>query len=119
MCMDRFRTWKVMSKHGDLLERYIASFSKLDEMVGQLDSVLAQLGTEPADEFGFQPWQPLPFKTEASALEPLYAELPAHFPPLYEKLVLSYRWAEVDLGSYALVANPPGSSLSALLTKTV
>jgi hypothetical protein len=108
-----------MSKHGDLLARYIASFSKLDEMVAQLDALLAQLGTEPADEFGFQHWQPLPFKTEAAALELLYSELPARFPPLYEELVLSYRWAEVDLGSYKLVANPPGPDLSALLTKMV
>ena len=37
------------------------------------------------------------------------------FPPLFERLVLSYRWAEVDLGSYRLVANPPGTGLDALL----
>jgi hypothetical protein len=108
-----------MSESGDLLERYIASFPRLDRMVAQQDSALSELGTGPADEFGFQPWRPLPFKTEASALEPLYAELPAPFPSLYEKLVLSYRWAEVELGLYALVANPPGADLGALLTKMV
>ncbi len=37
------------------------------------------------------------------------------FPPLFERLVLSYRWAEVDLGPYRLIANPPGSGLDALL----
>jgi hypothetical protein len=36
-------------------------------------------------------------------------------PALFERLVLSYRWAEVDLRSYRLLANPPGRGLEALL----
>ena len=50
-------------------------------------------------------------------LDPLYAKLPARFPPLYEQLVLTYRWADVDLGSYRLLGNPLGTNLSGLLDK--
>ena len=52
---------------------------------------------------------------EFSSLEPLYAALPARFPPLFERLVLTYRWAEADLQSYGLLANPPGLGLGGLL----
>lgn len=55
--------------------------------------------------------------TDASMLDQLYAKLPARFPPLYERLVLSYRWAEVDLGAYRLLANPRGPDLSGLLNE--
>lgn len=53
--------------------------------------------------------------TPPKALEAIYTKLPGRFPPLYECLVLSYRWAEVDLQSYRLLANPPGPDLSGLL----
>lgn len=52
--------------------------------------------------------------TDRGCLDPLYAKLPARFPPLYERLILSYRWAEVDLQSYTLLANPPGPDFSRL-----
>jgi hypothetical protein len=45
----------------------------------------------------------------------LYTKLSRRFPPLYERLVLSYRWAEIDLGAYCLLPNPPGPDLSGLL----
>ena len=48
-------------------------------------------------------------------LEPLYVKLPARFPPLYEQLVLTYRWADVDLGSYRPLGNALGTDLSGLL----
>jgi hypothetical protein len=51
------------------------------------------------------------------ALEAIYAKLPARFPRLYEKLVLTYRWAEVDLQSCRLLANPPGNDLTGLLAQ--
>jgi|SRR4029077_15438076 len=53
-------------------------------------------------------------KLYAYARGPLYAKLPARFPPLYEQLLLSYRWAEVDLPSFTLLANSPGEGLSGL-----
>ncbi len=45
-------------------------------------------------------------------LEGIYSKLAARFPPIFERLVLSYRWAEVDLTDYRLIANPPGTDLT-------
>jgi hypothetical protein len=56
-------------------------------------------------------------QTDLTALDPVYAKLPARFPPLYERLVLSYRWADVDLQRFTLPANPPGDELSGLPQK--
>lgn len=102
-----------------LLEKYIASFSKLDAMEAseEFDPIGWQLGISTVDEYGFKKWQPVRITTDESALDPLYAELPVRLPRLFEELVLSYRWAEVDLDSYRLVANPPGPDLSGLLSK--
>jgi len=50
--------------------------------------------------------------TDRSCLELVYASLPTRLPVLYEKLVLSYRWAGRALvGDWLLLANPPGSNL--------
>jgi hypothetical protein len=100
-----------------LVERFIASFVKLDEMIANqvLDPVAWQLAIGDPDRFGNRRWRPIKVSSEFSWLEPIYSRLPARFPPLYERLVLSYRWDEVDLQSYRLLANPPGPDLSALL----
>jgi hypothetical protein len=66
------------------------------------------------DQYGFKRWQPARTSTPAACLKKPYARLSARFPPLYESLVLAYRWAEVDLQSYRLLANPPGPDLSGL-----
>lgn len=50
----------------------------------------------------------------SQSLDPLYAKLPARFPSLYEELILSYRWDEVFLPNFTLIANPPGEDLSGL-----
>ncbi|MEW6366411.1 MAG: hypothetical protein AB1714_17435 [Acidobacteriota bacterium] len=53
--------------------------------------------------------------SERSWLSPLYARLPGRFPPLYEQLILSYRWEEeVELGHFRLLANPGGSDFAGL-----
>jgi len=101
-----------------LVERFIASFKKLDELIAG-DPIARQLAIGDRDQYGrrrWRPiWRPIRVSTEFSSLEPVYSSLPAPFPPLFERLVLSYRWAEVDLQSYRLLANPPGPGLSALL----
>jgi hypothetical protein len=102
-----------------LLERFIASFEKLNELTAwDTDPTAQQLAVGDPDQFGFRKWRPIQVKTPASLLDPLYAKLPARFSQLYERLVLSYRWAEVDLGSWRLLANPPGPDLSGLLQQT-
>jgi hypothetical protein len=104
-------------KGSNLLEKFVNSFEKLDEMscFSDLDPIAYELRSEEQDEFGRFRWRVVPSATNRSALDQLYAQLPARFPPLYEQLVLSYRWAEVDLGSFRLVANLPGADLSGLL----
>ena len=57
------------------------------------------------------------FITDHASIEQLYTTLPARFPPLFELLLLSYRWAEVDLRLYRLLANPPGPGLAGFLQR--
>jgi hypothetical protein len=102
-----------------LLERYIASFSKLDDMEAteEFDPIGWQLATGPENQYGFKKWRPASVSIDASAINILYNEVPVRLPRLFEELVLSYRWAEVDLGLYRLVANPLGADLSGLLSQ--
>jgi hypothetical protein len=102
-----------------LLESYIATFEKLDEMIVNEFSMppAKQLAVGEEDEYGFRRWKPIKVNTPQSQLEELYAELPARFPRLFEQLLLSYRWAEVDLGTYSLLANPPGDDLKGFFQK--
>jgi hypothetical protein len=99
-----------------LIDRYVASFEKLDDMraVKELFPIAWELAVGDPDQFGEKSWRPAKVQTDKSMLEPLYAQLPFRFPPLYEELVLSYRWAEVDLSIYTLLANPAGPTLTRL-----
>lgn len=98
-----------------LLARFIASFESLDDMVVVgVDPVEIQLATGEPNEFGWKSWRPAQVNTESVLLEPIYSKLLARFPPLFERLILSYRWAEVDLQSFRLLANPPGPDLNGL-----
>lgn len=104
----------------DLLEQFVATFEKFDEMMWtsrELDPVAWELRIAEPDQHGWFNWRPVKASTDRGLLEPIYAKLPARFPPLYEQLVLSYRWAEVDLGSFRLLANPPGPDLDGLLAE--
>ena len=99
-----------------LLESFVASFEELDELIAwETDPLKQELAVGDPDQFGFRKWRPVLTCTAPSLLEPLYAKLPARLPKLYERLVLTYRWAEVDLGTCRLLANPPGPDLSGLL----
>lgn len=99
-----------------LLERFVASFEKLDELTAwDSDPIAKHLAVGNPDQHGFKHWRPVAVNTPASLLDPLYAKLPARLPKLYERLVISYRWAEVELKTFTLLANPPGPDLSGLL----
>jgi hypothetical protein len=100
-----------------LLKAFIDAFSKLG------DTMLLDPTTLPPEmDAGFddspwalQRWRPAVVATDAALMQPLYEKLPGRFPPLYEKLILSYRWLEIDLGDVIrLLANPPGLTLSGL-----
>ena len=59
-------------------------------------------------------WRPKKVLTQTSELAELYAGLQFYgfnstcFPPLYENLILSFHWAQVDLDCYSLLANETG-----------
>jgi hypothetical protein len=103
----------------DLLEQFVATFAKFDEMMSSPDDdpVAWELKIREPDQYGFIERRPAKAATNPQLLDPLYVKLPARFPPLYEQLVLSYRWAEVDLQSFRLLANPPGADLGGLLAE--
>jgi hypothetical protein len=105
-----------MSNNSELIDNFVSTFEKLDDLSTsfELDPVAWQLAFGNFDQYGFKQWRPIQVPTEQSCLEALYANLPARFPPLYEQMVLSYRWAEVDLGLFRLLPNPPGSNLAGL-----
>ncbi|MGA9813143.1 MAG: hypothetical protein WBQ64_10220 [Terriglobales bacterium] len=101
-----------------LLEHFVASFEKLNDLIAwENDPISVQLSVGSPDEFGFSHWRPAVIETLPSQLESVYAKLPARFPKLFERLVLSYRWAEVDLGMCRLLANPPGPDLTGMLVQ--
>jgi len=64
------------------------------------------------DEWGRIRWMPRRVDPDAHLLESLYARLPAKFPPLFERLLLTFRWADVSLDMYSLMANPVGQDLN-------
>jgi hypothetical protein len=101
----------------ELLEEYVATFLKFDEMVADEFSLptALQLAVEDTDQYDRRLWKPVRIETPPSQLQEVYAELPARFPRLFERMVCLYRWAEVDLGTYRLLANPPGPTLGGLL----
>jgi hypothetical protein len=103
----------------ELLKKFVLSFEKLDEMYcfKETDEIAYSLRSGEPDEVGGCNWRVKEDVTEQKYLDAVYAKLPARFPPLYERLVLSYRWAQVDLQSLSLLANPPGTDLRGLLTQ--
>ena len=104
-----------------LVERFVDSFGNLDDMRvnADIDPIAPELAFGERDEFGQTKWRPLRYATDASHLELLYAKLPARLPKLYERLILSFRWAEVDLETFRLLANPPGPDLGGLSQEVI
>lgn len=110
----------VKEHESSLVDRFVASFEKLDEMsVFETDPVAASLAVgAPDPSYGFKRWKPIRAETSPESLELIYSKLPARFPKIFELLVLSHRWANVDLQLFTLLANPPGPDLSGWLAKT-
>jgi hypothetical protein len=106
-----------MNDHDALIEQFVSSFEKLDDMAAnkELFPIAWELRSGELNQIGWPLWKPARVDTDRSRLEPLYAMLPCRFPPLFERLVLTYRWAEVEVGACTLMANPLGPDLSRLL----
>ncbi len=102
----------------ELLAQYVATFSVFDELA-ELD-VAEELRTGVDAQNICYTWRPIAFKTDIASLKALYSDLglsgkgDSRFPPLYETLIMSYRWADVDLDSHFLLGNEPAKDLSPL-----
>ena len=70
-------------------------------------------GIDP-DDWNCIRWQPARIETPRADLRPIYDRLRKPFPPLYERLVLTWRWLDVWIDKVRLFANPPGPTLDAL-----
>ena len=116
-----------------LIEAFVAQFTSreplrlfrqfsLPEGVGPDD--VAPLLVEPwhedeDDDIGrWATWRPVRVQTPPDALATLYATVRGRLPTLYEQLILTYQWAEVDLGQYRLLPNfpPPLDGLVKVIT---
>lgn len=80
-----------------------------------LDAFVARFVVDAYDLDEQESQPPIAHATKPARLEPLYAILPGHFPPLYKQLVLSYRWPQVALPMLDLLANPLAAGLEELL----
>jgi len=71
---------RSQSTSDSLLDRFIASFEKADEMIAHdTDFIARKLITGESDEYGFHRWRPKKLRTDVSALDTIYAKLQLAF----------------------------------------
>lgn len=98
----------MTNKETTLLDRFVNRF-RLEDRSLTTDEVPRELiDISPTRERPMTRWRPIIQRTDEAELHRFYAKLPGRFPRLYESLVLSYRWLEVDVGIVTLLGNPPG-----------
>ena len=97
-----------------LLHRFVETFAQLDDLEWHSDSPLPAALTPlgPADSTT-QRWQPAQINTPVNALKDIRRDQRA-LPELFEQLVTSYRWLDVDLGVCRLLPNYPADDLTPL-----
>lgn len=108
----------MYAHHDDeLIARFVATFCKLDnsQLFTQENPPPDELnaGTDPND-WNCVLWRPAKVQVESEKLNAFYYRIPAKLPPLYERLITSWRWLEVFLYRIRLFANPPGKGLAVL-----
>jgi hypothetical protein len=99
------------------LQQFVGSFERLDDMVapeGTPNEMLIDQDPNNWDSWKPPKWHPIYIESNRNVLYPLYEKLGGHFPEMYERLVLSYRWMEVCLRVVRLFANPIGPDYSGL-----
>ncbi len=117
---------KTLENDVDILAQYVATFEKLGDLraltsARDITEEVVKSFIQGTIELTWKEWRPQAYQTEASELHKFYQALgllgrgSTRFPPLYETLILSYRWSEVDLGKYRLLANEFSSDLLPLL----
>lgn len=102
--------------NANLLARFIATFPKWNDMIAVEEPVPPELDTGlESSESSCHLWKPAQIETPPSALKSFYTRIPHQLPPLYEELILSYRWLEVHLGNtLRLFPHPPTPDLETL-----
>jgi hypothetical protein len=109
----------VLLTDDELIAQFVETFCKLD------GDCWTTLRDPPPDELNagsdLDPenwdrilWRPARIEATRDDLQALYYRLSAKFPPLYERLIVSWRWLEVYLYRIRLLANPPGPELKGL-----
>lgn len=101
-----------------LLQQFVEAFQRFDEMIAPDGTPVELLIEQKVGEWdSWQDelkWHPKYIETSPKILAPLYTRIAGCFPLLYEQLVLSFRWLEVDLKVIRLLGNPPGSDFTDL-----
>ncbi|HVS73173.1 MAG TPA: hypothetical protein VHQ47_18100 [Phycisphaerae bacterium] len=105
-----------------LLKKFVESFTKFDALYipggwNDIESVPIEMRAGFDDSVAARPmWKPIVVRTQRSLLDEIYRTLPGRFPSLYEELLLSYRWIDIDLDDIiTLYANPSIASLRPVL----
>lgn len=106
----------VMDADDKLLKLFVRALATLDDMTATHndpppDELL--VGIDP-DDWNTLRWRPTAIETSREHLAEIYDRLPAQFPPLYERFVLTYRWLHIHLDTIELLANPPDTTLGGL-----
>ena len=94
----------------NLVDEFVDTFAVLDDLsivAGQRELRRYPSALITWDETGEGTWRPLAVETSRVTLQGLYQCMPGPLPSLYETLILSYQWAEVDLGRLRLLENLP------------
>jgi hypothetical protein len=99
-----------------LLGRFVATIGAWDDLLALPEEVPAELRACTDEDYGgrLTRWQPILSPTSPTAADALEAMLPAPLPPLYRRLALTYRYLEVELANFSLLANPPSEGLRGL-----
>jgi len=103
-----------MADDAHLIDRFVGCFVQLDGSVfSHSDPPLPEFsaGIDP-DDWNVIRWHPAAISTSPDALEAI--RCCGVLPTLYEQLVLSYRWPEIDIGVCCLLPNQPADDLQPL-----
>ena len=103
-----------MPNDADLLQRFVDSFARFDDMTcSHEDPPPPELsaGLDP-DDWNILRWRPAAIATAPAALSAIRRAGP--LPEIFEQFVLSYRWLPVELERFRLLPNPPAADLRPL-----
>lgn len=97
-----------MATDEQIIEAFVASF-RLEQSFTHDKPPPPEMnaGIDP-DDWNCLLWKPMRIDSSRDELKQLYQHIGAKFPPLYERLVLTWRWLDAWVDGMRLFANPPG-----------